>query len=85
MNSSKQHLSTLIRDAPAVSSLAFIIAGFIFYLVANLLYRLYFHPLAKFPGPKIAAATHWYEFYYNWWLQGKYIFEIERLHQQYGQ
>jgi hypothetical protein len=47
-------------------------------------HRLYFSPLADFPGPKLAAATRWYEFYFDWWLGGKYIFEIERLHKNYG-
>jgi len=47
-------------------------------------YRLYFSPLAGFPGPKIAAATGLYEFYYDWWLSGQYIFEIEKMHKKYG-
>ncbi|KAI0420251.1 cytochrome P450 [Xylaria grammica] len=47
-------------------------------------YRLYLSPLAKFPGPKLAAATGWYEFYYDYWLNGQYIFEIERMHKRYG-
>ena len=52
--------------------------------VTLLTYRLYLSPLAKVPGPKLAAATGWYEFYYDCCLAGKYIFEIERMHNIYG-
>ena len=48
------------------------------------LYRLTISKLAGFPGPKIAAVTYWYEFYYDWWCSGKYIFEIEKMHKKYG-
>ncbi|RWA06192.1 hypothetical protein EKO27_g8918 [Xylaria grammica] len=49
-------------------------------------YRLYFDPLAKFPGPKLAAATHWYEAYYDIFSQGggQWTFQIRRLHERYG-
>ncbi|KAK5633632.1 hypothetical protein RRF57_009346 [Xylaria bambusicola] len=47
-------------------------------------YRLYLSPLARFPGPKLAAATGWYEFYYDYWLNGQYIFVIEQMHKRYG-
>jgi hypothetical protein len=46
--------------------------------------RLYFSPLAGFPGPKLAAATSWYEFYYQYWLNGQYVFQIEKMHKKYG-
>ena len=55
------------------------------YLVGCVLYRLYFSPLAKFPGPKIAALTGWYEIYYDLIRNGKYIFEVEKMHQKYGE
>lgn len=48
------------------------------------IYRLYAHPLASFPGPKLAAATFLYEFYYDVLKRGMYIWEIERMHQEYG-
>ncbi|KAJ6114889.1 cytochrome P450 [Penicillium sp. IBT 16267x] len=54
------------------------------YSLKVIIHRLYFSPLAKFPGPKIAAVTGWYEFYFDYFKDGKYIFEIERLHQVYG-
>jgi hypothetical protein len=41
-------------------------------------------PLSKFPGPKLAAATLWYEFYYDVILKGRYTFKIKELHKQYG-
>ncbi|CAI7605546.1 unnamed protein product [Penicillium pancosmium] len=59
-------------------------ASFLFYLAVQTVYRLYFHPLRKFPGPKLAAATSAYEFYFNALKGGKFIWEIERLHQIYG-
>lgn len=57
---------------------------FVAYAGSLTAYRLYFSRLASFPGSKLAAATYWYEFYFDWWLGGKFIFEIERLHKEYG-
>jgi hypothetical protein len=49
------------------------------------IYRLFFHPLAKFPGPKLAAITTWYEAYYDFiGYQGQYTFLFEDLHKKYG-
>ena len=47
-------------------------------------YRLCLTPLATIPGPKFAAATRWYEFYYDCVLPGKFFLEIERMHKAYG-
>ncbi|RYP24616.1 hypothetical protein DL765_000442 [Monosporascus sp. GIB2] len=47
-------------------------------------YRLFFSPLSKIPGPKLAALTHWYEGYYEVWLGGKYFLRIEEMHKKYG-
>ncbi|KAF9886007.1 hypothetical protein FE257_012188 [Aspergillus nanangensis] len=48
------------------------------------IYRLYFHPLSKFPGPKLAAITSIYEFYYNVLKDGLFVWEIEKMHREYG-
>ncbi|KAK0112469.1 hypothetical protein ONS96_001706 [Cadophora gregata f. sp. sojae] len=53
-------------------------------LISLAIYRLYFSPLAKFPGPKLAAVTSLYHFYYDVILGGQYIWEIEKMHQKYG-
>jgi hypothetical protein len=69
------------------SQLSLIIASVCIYVLvmgARTLYSVYFGPLAKFPGPKLAAATLWYEFYYDVILLGQYTFKIKELHRQYG-
>ncbi|KAJ9492516.1 hypothetical protein VN97_g701 [Penicillium thymicola] len=47
-------------------------------------YRLWLSPLAHFPGPKLAALTMWYEFYYHSFLEGQYTFRIAQMHRKYG-
>lgn len=56
------------------------------YGVGLVVYRLWFSPLAGFPGPSLAAATHWYEAYYDCFNKGggQWTFKIRRLHAQYG-
>jgi cytochrome P450 len=61
------------------------IAGIIIFYIAGLyVYRLTLHPLAKFPGSKLAAISLWYEFYYDGIQRGQYIFRIQKMHEKYG-
>lgn len=68
-----------IRDVLVLSPL--VLFAYSLFLV---LYRLFLSPLAKFPGPKLAAATLWYEYYYDVTLRGRYTWKIAELHAQYG-
>src|SRR5436190_6362228 len=54
------------------------------YIVGVIIERLYFSPIAKFPGPKLAAATFWYEFYFDVIQSGKFTWQIQKIHQKYG-
>ena len=60
------------------------IAFVVGYCAALAIYRLYFSPLAKFPGPKLAAVSKWYEAYYEIILKGKFSFHLDELHDRYG-
>ena len=50
----------------------------------RVLRRVYYHPLARFPGPKIAAATNLYCRYYDLILDGSFVKELPGLHKTYG-
>ena len=58
--------------------------GLVLFLLTRSIYRLYFHPLHRIPGPRVAAITQLYEFYFDVFRQGKYIWEVERMHRIYG-
>lgn len=81
----KSIMAEYFAEVPLGRTIFTLIAAWIAYFVTVVVYRLYFSPLAKFPGPKIAAATGWYEFFYDYWLSGQYIFEIKRMHEVYGE
>jgi hypothetical protein len=57
---------------------------FVAYQLLKALYRVTLHPLAKFPGPKLAALSYKYEFYYDGIKDGSYTSEIARMHDRYG-
>ncbi|KAL8753030.1 MAG: hypothetical protein Q9184_005544 [Pyrenodesmia sp. 2 TL-2023] len=62
------------------------LGGLILYSLWTIVQRLFFHPLSHFPGPRLAAATKWYEFYFDLLKPpgGTFMFEIERMHDVYG-
>lgn len=60
---------------------------FVFYFiwtVYTIVYNVFFHPLANLPGPRYAAASYLYEWYYDLYLSGQFTFKLKELHQQYG-
>ncbi|KAI5920337.1 cytochrome P450 [Camillea tinctor] len=57
---------------------------FAVYFASLAFYRLFLHPLARFPGPRLAAITRWYEAYYDIVQNGQYTFKIAELHKKYG-
>jgi len=57
---------------------------FILYFSYVTVYRLYLSPIAHFPGPRLAAWTYWYEFWYDVVAEPEYTFKIGRLHKEYG-
>ena len=48
------------------------------------IYRLFFSPLTKFPGPKLAAVTGWVETYHDVFRGGQLIFKLGEWHERYG-
>jgi len=54
------------------------------YYVALIVYRLWFHPIADFPGPFLARTTFWYEFYYSYVRVGAYYLKVKEMHEKYG-
>ncbi|KAK0382338.1 trichodiene oxygenase [Colletotrichum limetticola] len=42
------------------------------------------HPLSRFPGPKLAAASYAPECWYDFVMKGRYTYEIVKMHQIYG-
>lgn len=75
---------SVVRARPSVLLLLGVVTTGVVYLASLAVYRLYISPIARFPGPKLAALSRWYEFYYDCILPGQFSFHIQQLHKQYG-
>lgn len=52
------------------------------YGVTLLIYRLYFHPLSGYKGPKLFATTNLIHIWYT--LRGQWVHKVSEMHEQYG-
>lgn len=79
-------LDTLIRIVSGLpcTSVAVLLASA--FVVSAIVYRLFLSPVARFPGPTLAALTFAYEAYYDIFKEGggRYWVEINRMHDTYG-
>jgi hypothetical protein len=85
MEEPQSGLFQALKSTLTLSSVLGLVGIFIAYRIAIAVYNISpFHPLARFPGPKIAAASYLYEAYYDWWHTGEYGKVIARMHETYG-
>ncbi|PHH83080.1 hypothetical protein CDD82_3615 [Ophiocordyceps australis] len=53
------------------------------FLLTQAIYRVWFHPLAKFPGPRIQSLIH-FPTLYKTYVLGTHSLEARDLHRKYG-
>lgn len=59
-------------------------AVYALYVGVLVVYRLTFHPLAKFPGPFLCRVSYLQQCYYEAILNGKFHDKLAGYHQKYG-
>lgn len=78
-------LPASITAAALFQTIAYLFTSWLAYRILLVVYNISpLHPLYRFPGPKIAAASYLYEAYHDWWRVGRYGREIRRMHERYG-
>ncbi|KAK6597639.1 cytochrome p450 [Botrytis cinerea] len=74
----------LSSDISRFDVVAILGTSILIYCILGVVYRLYFHPLSRFPGPLLPAVTLWSEFYYECIQSGQYFLKIAQWHEKYG-
>ncbi|KAH7347993.1 cytochrome P450 monooxygenase-like protein [Pyrenochaeta sp. MPI-SDFR-AT-0127] len=59
-------------------------AGLVCSVAYVVFYRLFFHPLAHIPGPKLAALTFLYQTYHSFKNGSRFYKQVGLLHKKYG-
>jgi cytochrome b subunit of formate dehydrogenase len=77
-------LKDLIDGTIALPLWVIIANAFFLVITGVTISRLYFSPLSAFPGPKLAAMTSLYEFYWNVIRGGQFTLHFQDLHSRYG-
>ena len=72
------------RSASVQNALFALIAAMLAWSIFSAFYNVYLHPLARFPGPKLAAASKYWLFYLEF-VKGESLHDVRhKLHAQYG-
>jgi len=58
------------------------IIAWVLHTVVKVVSRLFLSPLKSIPGPRLAAASFWYERWFN--IVGRRAQQIDSLHKKYG-
>ncbi|PGH20061.1 hypothetical protein AJ80_03711 [Polytolypa hystricis UAMH7299] len=75
--------SSLAALGLSPSAYLFLILGLVpAYFVCLCIYRVWLHPLAKFPGPPLAKVTNLYAAYHAW--KGDLHIDMWKSHEKYG-
>ena len=74
----------VLLDRPLVSAAVLLFTGWLTIAVTRLLTNLWRHPLAKFPGPRLAAATDNWHAFVECVLKRSFTDVLKRLHDKYG-
>lgn len=79
-----ESLTDLATEKPAIVTASLAIFALVSWLFQRVTYRLYLHPLAKFPGPAAAAATRLWKGYIECGRSISFCHFLEKLHIDYG-
>ncbi|KFY83897.1 hypothetical protein V500_09804 [Pseudogymnoascus sp. VKM F-4518 (FW-2643)] len=64
---------------------AYVVSALVIYVTSLVVYRRWFHPLSKVPGPFWASITHFYIVKYNLFSErSQFYLQVEKLHLKYG-
>ena len=72
----------IFNSLPTVVLLGLPFVGIVLYVFGLAVYRIHFHPLAKYPGPLLAKFTDLHSTYHAW--KGDRHLEFWRCHEKYG-
>ncbi|KAF9873382.1 cytochrome P450 [Colletotrichum karsti] len=74
---------SILPNVTLLTAALFLGFGIIIYRIGIVIWRLFFHPLAGFPGPKLYAASH-LPFLIKNYLKGDFVKGTVELHEKYG-
>ncbi|KAE9365500.1 cytochrome P450 [Stipitochalara longipes BDJ] len=66
-----------------LSATVIVFSALVFYLFMRAIYNIHFHPLSKFPGPKIATVSNL--FFVRTVVNGGGVKTMSALHEKYGE
>ena len=83
-NEIEPYQNSQLEGTAIIMIACFLLGSIVAYVLLLTVYRLCFHSLSKYPGPRLAALTGLYEIYFTAWGVDSFDDKINRMHQGYG-